>query len=53
MSWLSRGRRAPVPDAFSLVDAAPELALHDVRVAVDGRVLIEHLSMTATAGQLW
>lgn len=50
MSWL---RRAPAPDAFARADAVPELALHDVRVAVDGRVLVERLSMTATGGQLW
>ena len=50
MSWL---RRAPVPDAFAHMDAAPELALRDLRVAIDGRVLIERLSMTAAAGQLW
>jgi len=50
MNWL---RRVPTADAFAQTDAAPELALRDLRVAVDGRVLIERLSMTATAGQLW
>ncbi|WP_426394473.1 ABC transporter ATP-binding protein [Ralstonia sp. R-29] len=50
MSWL---RRVPTPDVFAHMDAPPELALHDLRVTVDGRVLIERLSMTATAGQLW
>ena len=50
MSWL---RRAPALDAFAHMDAAPELALHDLRVAIDGRVLIERFSMPATAGQLW
>jgi iron complex transport system ATP-binding protein len=35
------------------LDTAPELALHDLRLTIDGRVLIERLSMTATAGQLW
>ncbi|WP_296223582.1 ABC transporter ATP-binding protein [Ralstonia sp. UBA689] len=53
MSWLFRARHAPAPDAFAHVDAAPELSLSDLRVTVDGRVLIERLSMTATAGQLW
>lgn len=51
MSW--RRRPSPAPDAFAQLDAAPELVLHDLRVAVDGRVLVERLSMTATAGQLW
>ncbi|KFL20835.1 Iron(3+)-hydroxamate import ATP-binding protein FhuC [Ralstonia pickettii] len=51
MSW--RRRPSPAPDAFAQLDAAPELALRDLRVAVDGRVLVERLSMTATAGQLW
>ncbi|MBU9577954.1 ABC transporter ATP-binding protein [Ralstonia mannitolilytica] len=50
MSWL---RRTPAPPAFAQMEAAPELALHDLRVAVEGRALIERLSMTATAGQLW
>ena len=50
MSWL---RRAPAPAAFAEVDAVPELTLRDLRVAMDGRVLIECLSMTATGGQLW
>lgn len=50
MSWL---RRAPLPAAVADATAPPELALHDLRVAVDGRVLIERLSMTAAAGQLW
>jgi iron complex transport system ATP-binding protein len=50
MSWL---RRTPAPQAFAQMEAAPELALHDLRVAVEGRVLIERLSMMATAGQLW
>lgn len=53
MSWLLRARRAPAPDAFAHMDAAPELVLRDLRVAIDGRVLIERLSMTATGGQLW
>ncbi|OCS44257.1 ABC transporter ATP-binding protein [Ralstonia pickettii] len=51
MSW--RRRPSPAPDAFAQLDAAPELVLHDLRVAVDGRVLVERLSMTATASQLW
>lgn len=51
MSW--RRRPSPAPDAFAQLDAAPELVLHDLRVAVDGRVLVERLSMTATVGQLW
>lgn len=50
MSWL---RRTPAPPAFAQMEAAPELALHDLRVAVEGRAPIERLSMTATAGQLW
>ena len=53
MSWLRRARRAPAPDAFAHLDAAPELALRDLRVTIDGRVLIERLSLTANAGQLW
>ncbi|GCB03819.1 ABC transporter ATP-binding protein [Ralstonia sp. SET104] len=53
MSWLRGVRRGPPSDAYAHPDAAPELALRDLRVAVDGRVLIERLSMTATAGQLW
>lgn len=44
MSWLRRARRAPAPDAFAHLDAAPELALRDLRVTIDGRVLIERLS---------
>ena len=51
MSWWRRP--SPAPDAFAHLDTAPELALHDLRVTIDGRVLIERLSMTATAGQLW
>ncbi|CAJ0879871.1 Iron(3+)-hydroxamate import ATP-binding protein FhuC [Ralstonia sp. LMG 32965] len=51
MSWWRRP--SPAPDAFAQLDAAPELALRDLRVAIDGRVLVERLSMTATAGQLW
>lgn len=51
MSWWRRP--SPAPDAFARLDAAPELALRDLRVAIDGRVLVERLSMTATAGQLW
>jgi len=51
MSWWRRP--SPTPDAFAHLDTAPELALHDLRLTIDGRVLIERLSMTATAGQLW
>ncbi|MGM3273826.1 ABC transporter ATP-binding protein [Ralstonia sp. 24A2] len=50
MSWL---RRTPVAAAFVETDAVPELALRDLRVTIDGRMLIERLSMTATGGQLW
>lgn len=51
MSWWRRPR--PATDACAQLDAEPELALRDLRVTIDGRVLIERLSMTATAGQLW
>ncbi|CAJ0775441.1 Iron(3+)-hydroxamate import ATP-binding protein FhuC [Ralstonia condita] len=50
MSWL---RRSSPSAAFARIDAAPELVLRDLRVTVGGRVLVERLSMTATAGQLW
>jgi iron complex transport system ATP-binding protein len=50
MSWW---RRAPASAAFARVDAPPELVLRDVRVSVGERLLVERLSMTATADQLW
>lgn len=50
MSWL---RGIAAADAFADAAGAPALVLHDLRVAMGGRVLIDRLSMSAAGGELW